>query len=86
MKNTDNIEESEDELNSSTFQKRLKEYPDWDREEQIKKNQGAIKLIRSWLAEEISEAERQEREEHFERFKQIVDAQRPSGHKLYSEE
>ena len=85
-KNTEGPKESEEELEYSKFQARLSEYPDWDREEQIKKNQGAIKLIRSWLAEEISEAERQEREERFERFKQIVDAHRPPGHKLYSEE
>lgn len=82
----EDLEKSEEELEYSKFQARLSEYPDWNREEEINKNQGVIELIRSWLAEEISEEEKKEREEHFERFKKIVDSQRPPGQKLYCEE
>lgn len=55
-------------------------------EEQLQKNQGAMKLVRSWLDEKVSPEESKKREIHFEIFKQIMDNERPPGHKLYSEE
>lgn len=55
-------------------------------EEQLQKNQGGIKLVKSWLEEKVSPEESRERELYFELFKQIVDNERPTGHKLYSEE
>ncbi|BAZ17628.1 hypothetical protein NIES4071_95080 [Calothrix sp. NIES-4071] len=55
-------------------------------EEQLQKNQGAMKLVRSWLDEKVSPEESKKRSLHFELFKQIVDNERPPGHKLYSEE
>lgn len=55
-------------------------------EEQLEKNQGAMKLVRNWLDEKVSPEESKQRELHFELFKQIVDNERPPGHKLYSEE
>lgn len=55
-------------------------------EEQLQKNQGGIKLLRKWLDEKVSPEESRERELYFELFKQIVDNERPPGHKLYSEE
>jgi hypothetical protein len=66
------------------FREKLAQYPDWDREEQIKRNQGLIKTLTEWL-EEDSEQE-QARIEHFELFKKIIDENRPSGHKLFEEE
>lgn len=55
-------------------------------EEQLQKNQGAIKLVKSWLEEKVSPEESKKRDIQFELFKQIVDNERPPGHKLYSEE
>ncbi|WP_207714395.1 hypothetical protein [Scytonema sp. UIC 10036] len=50
------------------------------------KNQDAMKLLKSWLEEEVSEEEAKERERYFETFKEIMDNERPSGYKLYSKE
>lgn len=55
-------------------------------EEQLRKNQAAIKLLQKWLEEEVSEAESIQREIYFESFKQIVDNERLSGHKVYFQE
>ncbi|MUG99917.1 hypothetical protein F7734_49645 [Scytonema sp. UIC 10036] len=55
-------------------------------EEQLLKNQDAMKLLKSWLEEEVSEEEAKERERYFETFKEIMDNERPSGYKLYSKE
>jgi len=37
------------------FQRKLAQYPDWNREEQIQKNQGALKRMQNWLNEEVSQ-------------------------------
>lgn len=55
-------------------------------EEQLQKNQAGIKILRKWLDEKVTPEEAREREIHFELFKQIMDNERPPGHKLYSEE
>lgn len=66
------------------FREKLAQYPNWDREEQIKRNQGAIKLLQEWLDQD-NEDEHAEIE-HFESFKKIIDEHRPSGRKLFEEE
>ncbi|WP_017745427.1 hypothetical protein [Scytonema hofmannii] len=53
-------------------------------EEQLLKNQDAMKLLKSWIEEEVSEAEAKERERYFETFQEIMDNERPSGYKLSS--
>ncbi|WP_407889922.1 hypothetical protein [Scytonema sp. NUACC26] len=55
-------------------------------EEQLQKNQDVMKLLKSWLEEEVSDEEAKERERQFEIFKEIIDNERPSGYKLYSKE
>ncbi|MBU7585984.1 MAG: hypothetical protein KAF91_24440 [Nostoc sp. TH1S01] len=55
-------------------------------EEQLRLNQAAIKLLQKWMAEEVSECESMQREIYFESFKQIVDHERLSGNKIYSQE
>lgn len=55
-------------------------------EEQLRRNQAAMKLLQKWIEEEVSEAESIQREIYFESFKQIVDNERLSGHKIYSQE
>lgn len=55
-------------------------------EEQLLKNQDAMKLLKSWIEEEVSKEEAKERERYFETFKEIIDNERPSGYKLYSKE
>lgn len=53
-------------------------------EEQLRRNQAAMKLLQKWIKEEVSEAELIQREIYFESFKEIVDNERLSGHKIYS--
>lgn len=55
-------------------------------EEQLQKNQAAMKLLKGWIEEEISEEESKHREIYFNSFKEIVDSERLPGHKLYSKE
>ncbi|MBW4554980.1 MAG: hypothetical protein KME59_03405 [Trichormus sp. ATA11-4-KO1] len=59
----------------------------WDKEQQIQKNQKAITLLAKRIEKHhnMSEEEAREREEFFEEFKQIIDAQRSPGQKLYSQ-
>ena len=70
------------------IQEKLKNYPDWDREEQIKRNQKALKKLkeRHQKTLQIDDKEACHREEEFERFKQLMDQFRPQGSKLYSED
>lgn len=53
-------------------------------EEQLQKNQAAMKLLKGWIEEEVSEEELKDREKYFDSFKEIVDNERPIGYKLYS--
>lgn len=55
-------------------------------EEQLQKNQSAMKLLRGWIEEKVSEEESKQRESYFNLFKKIVDDERPPGQKLYSQE
>lgn len=57
----------------------------WDREEQIRKNQPKLKLLREWMDKRQQEAHSAEKEAEFEDFKRIIDAERPVGQKLYEE-
>jgi hypothetical protein len=59
----------------------------WDREEQLQKNQTALKLLkkRRERYQNISEDESKRRAEFFENFKKTVDSERLPGQKLYSE-
>ena len=54
--------------------------------EQLQKNLAAMKLLKSWIEEEVTEEESKQRESYFESFKEIVDSARMPGHKLYSKE
>ena len=58
----------------------------WDREEQIRKNQPAIELLKKRIAKNklMSEEESSERAEFLADFQQTVDEQRISERKLYS--
>ncbi|MDJ0536842.1 MAG: hypothetical protein QNJ70_30870 [Xenococcaceae cyanobacterium MO_207.B15] len=58
----------------------------WDREEQIRKNQPAIELLKKRIAKNklMSEEESRQRAEFLADFQQTVDEQRISERKLYS--
>lgn len=58
----------------------------WDREEQLRKNQPAIELLKKRIERNqlMSEAESDRREEFLTDFKKTVDEQRVSERKLYS--
>lgn len=72
---------------SLLLKEKLQQYPEWDREEQIKRNSGALKKLeaRRIKTMNMSDGEAKAREEAFEEFKQIIDSNRPVGAKLYSE-
>ncbi|BAY31814.1 hypothetical protein NIES2107_37000 [Nostoc carneum NIES-2107] len=59
----------------------------WDQEKQLQKNQRAMAILRKQIEENdnMSDAESLQRQEFFEEFKKIVDAERPEGQKLYAE-
>ncbi len=67
---------------------KLKNYRDWDRDEQIKRNRLALKKLeeRRMRRSQITDEEEKEKTEFFEEFKQLIDSFRPPGAKLYSEE
>lgn len=54
--------------------------------EQLQKNLAAMKVLKNWIEEEVTEEESTQRESYFESFKEIVDNARMPGHKLYSKE
>ncbi len=60
----------------------------WDREEQIRKNQPAIELLKKRIARNklMSDAESKQRAEFLADFQKTVDEQRVSERKLYSPE
>jgi hypothetical protein len=55
-------------------------------EEQLQKNQAAMKLVKRWIEEEISEEESKKRDIYLDSFKKIVDNERLPGHKVYYQE
>ena len=57
----------------------------WDREEQIRLNQPKLKLLKKRIERLEKEAESSEKEAEFESFKEIIDAERPIGQKLYKD-
>jgi hypothetical protein len=61
-------------------------YTDWDKDEQLRKNQKAIALLAKRIErhQNMSEEESKEREELFDKFKQRIDSERLPGQKLYS--
>ncbi len=58
----------------------------WDSEEQHRRNQPAMKLLKEWIERDKNRQPTPESEESFEFFKRIIDAERPPGQKLYSVE
>jgi hypothetical protein len=56
-------------------------------QEQLQRNQRSLELLakRIELHRNMSKEEAQQRRELFEEFKKIIDAERPTGQKLYSE-
>ncbi|GJD16158.1 hypothetical protein RIVM261_011140 [Rivularia sp. IAM M-261] len=63
------------------------EKPAWSMEEQLRQNVPKMIALakRMERTRNMSDEEAQQRQEFFETFKQTVDAERPSGQKLYSE-
>jgi hypothetical protein len=63
----------------------LANYPDWDRDKQIKRNRLALDILekRRQKRLQITDAEEKERTEFFEEFKKLMDDFRPLGSKLY---
>jgi hypothetical protein len=59
--------------------------PIWDREAQITRNQPAIDKIRSLITKMESSEVSSIAAAEFDRFKEIVDSERPDGQKLYSD-
>ncbi|MEL7078605.1 MAG: hypothetical protein AAFY50_01415 [Cyanobacteria bacterium J06648_1] len=55
----------------------------WDREEQLRKNQPAIELLKKRIERIKKEPLSPEKEAAFERFKKNIDAERSQGRKLY---
>lgn len=55
----------------------------WDREEQLRKNQPAIELLKKRIERIKQEPPSPEKEAAFERFKKNIDAERATGRKLY---
>ena len=54
--------------------------------EQLEKNRPAMELLKKWLQEEVIEEESCEREEYWDTVKELIDWERPTGFKLYTEE
>jgi hypothetical protein len=59
----------------------------WDEDKQLVKNKRAIELLAERIErhKNMSETESMQRKELFDEFKEIVDAQRLPGQKLYSD-
>ncbi len=62
-------------------------YSDWNKEEQLQKNQKAISLLTQRIKrhQNMPEEESKERAELFDSFKHSIDRDRLPGHKLYSQ-
>jgi hypothetical protein len=57
----------------------------WDQEEQIRKNQPKLKLLRERMERDKHKQSTPERIAEFEAFKKTFDAERPEGQKLYED-
>lgn len=70
-------------INSRTKDSQPQLEPTWDREAQILRNQPAIDKIRSLIANMEASEVSPTAAAQFERFKEIVDSERPDEQKLY---
>ena len=70
------------------LKRKLANYPDWDRDEQIKRNRLALDILETRRQKrlQLTDAQEKERTEFFEEFKELMDDFRPLGSKLYSQE
>ena len=75
-------------MGMNQLKRKLAHYPNWDRDEQIKRNRLALDILekRRQKRAHITDAEEKKRTEFFEEFKKLMDDCRPSGAKLYSQE
>ncbi|MBD2433863.1 MULTISPECIES: hypothetical protein [Fischerella] len=60
---------------------------EWEKEQQLQQNQRALALLAQRIKrhQNMSQAESRQREEIFDNFKQIIDAERLPEQKLYSQ-
>jgi hypothetical protein len=67
---------------------KLTTYPDWDRNEQRKRNGLAIEILekRRQKRSQITDEQEKEITEFFEDFQKLMDDFRPSGSRLYSQQ
>jgi hypothetical protein len=67
---------------------KLTTYPDWDRNEQRKRNSLAIEILAKRRQKRLKITDEQEQEitEFFEDFQKSMDDFRPLGSKLYSQQ
>ncbi len=75
-------------IKMAEFRRKLAACPNWDREAQIKRNQGAIAWIQARIEkdEQMTEQEQIEASLESERIRQIIDAHRDPGNKLFSDD
>ncbi len=79
---------SDRDLKVAEFQRKLAQHPDWDRQAQIQRNQKAIAWVQARLQKDkqMTEEEKTRAALEFERIKQLLDAHRSSGNKLFSDD
>jgi hypothetical protein len=67
---------------------KLTTYPDWDRNEQKKRNGLAIEILEKRRQRRLQITDEQEKEitEFFEDFQKLMDDFRPLGSRLYSQQ
>ena len=67
---------------------KLTTYPDWDRNEQKKRNGLAIEILKKRRQKRLQITDEQEKEitEFFEDFQKLMDDFRPFGSRLYSQQ
>jgi hypothetical protein len=67
---------------------KLTTYPDWDRNEQKKRNGLAIEILKKRRQKRLQITDEQEKEmtEFFEDFQKLMDDFRPLGSRLYSQQ
>ncbi len=79
---------SDRDLKVAEFQRKLAQHLDWDRQAQIQRNQKAIAWVQARLQKDkqMTEEEKTRAALEFERIKQLLDAHRSSGNKLFSDD
>lgn len=67
---------------------KLAAYPDWDRNEQRKRNGLAIEILEKRRQKRLQITDEQEKEitDFFEDFQKLIDDFRPLGSRLYSQQ